>query len=324
MIEIAALVLGLVLVLALSAFSPARRRRSCRSTATGCVTSSEPSRKPRSCATSSPIPRKSWARSSPGTFSSTPRQVRSSPMPSPLSSRPKISRHVRSRSRSRTIVLTALILVFGEMLPKSLAARHPEGWSLLVIRPIAALIRLGAPVVWLLTRVSYGFLSLFGVSTGALSSAVTLEEIKAILYAGGVPEEERGSRRQMLRRVIELGEKRVAEIMVPRTGNGRSREGHPTRRHRSSDPEPAVLAHAPSTTGPWTTSLDFSSPRTSSPIGGRTSRSGSTRSCARRTSSPTRRKSNKRSNSSSIKGPTWRSSSTSTEASKASSPSRIF
>ena len=116
-----------------------------------------------------------------------------------------------------TIVLTALILVFGEMLPKSLAARHPESWSLLVIRPIAALIRLGAPVVWLLTRVSNGFLSLFGVSTGALSSAVTLEEFKGILYAGGVPEEERGSRRQMLRRVIDLGEKRVAEIMVPRT-----------------------------------------------------------------------------------------------------------
>ncbi len=116
-----------------------------------------------------------------------------------------------------SIGLIALILVFGEMVPKSLAARHPEGWSLLVIRPITALIKLGAPVVWLLTRVSNAFLSLFGVSTGALSSGVTLEEIKGILYAGGVPEEERGSRRQMLRRVIELGEKRVAEIMVPRT-----------------------------------------------------------------------------------------------------------
>ncbi len=116
-----------------------------------------------------------------------------------------------------TFALIALILVFGEMVPKSLAARNPESWSLFVIRPIAALIRLGAPVVWLLTRVSNGFLSVFGVSTGALSSAVTLEEIKGILYAGGVPEEERGSRRQMLRRVIELGEKRVAEIMVPRT-----------------------------------------------------------------------------------------------------------
>lgn len=116
-----------------------------------------------------------------------------------------------------TIVLTALILVFGEMVPKSLAARHPEGWSLFVIRPVAALIRAGAPVVWVLTKVSNRFLSLLGVSTGAMSSAVSLEEIKGILYAGGVPEEERGARRQMLRRVIELGEKRVAEIMVPRT-----------------------------------------------------------------------------------------------------------
>jgi putative hemolysin len=116
-----------------------------------------------------------------------------------------------------TIVLTALILVFGEMVPKSLAARHPEGWSLFVIRPVRALIRAGAPIVWLLTRVSNGLLTLVGVSTGALSSAVTLEEIKGILYAGGVPEEERGTRRQMLRRVIELGEKRVAEVMVPRT-----------------------------------------------------------------------------------------------------------
>lgn len=116
-----------------------------------------------------------------------------------------------------TIALTALILVFGEMVPKSLAARHPEEWSLFVIRPVAALIKAAAPIVWVLSRVSNGFLSLLGVSTGALSSAVTLEEIQGILYAGGVPEEERGSRRQMLRRVIELGEKRVAEIMVPRT-----------------------------------------------------------------------------------------------------------
>lgn len=116
-----------------------------------------------------------------------------------------------------TIVLTALILVFGEMVPKSLAARHPEAWSLRVIRPISALIKVSAPIVWLLSRLSNGLLSLLGVSTASLSSAVTLEEIKGILYAGGVPDEERGSRRQMLRRVIELGEKRVAEVMVPRT-----------------------------------------------------------------------------------------------------------
>lgn len=116
-----------------------------------------------------------------------------------------------------TIVLTGLILVFGEMVPKSFAARHPEAWSLRVIRPLSGLIRLLSPAVKLLTMVSNAFLSLFGVGTGALGSAVTLEEIKAILYAGGVPEDERGARRQMLRKVIELAEKRVAEVMIPRT-----------------------------------------------------------------------------------------------------------
>ena len=116
-----------------------------------------------------------------------------------------------------TIMLTGLILVFGEMVPKSLAARHPEAWSLLVIRPLSGIIRLLSPAVKVLTMISNGLLSLFGVSRGTLGSAVTLEEIKAILYAGGVPEGERGTRRQMLRKVIALAEKRVAAVMVPRT-----------------------------------------------------------------------------------------------------------
>ena len=115
-----------------------------------------------------------------------------------------------------TVALTALILVFGEMVPKSIAARHPEAWSLFVIRPVSLLIRLGAPIVWLLSLVSNAFLSLVGEGHTGLGTALTLEEIKAILYSGGVPEEESGGRREMLHRVIELGEKRVAEVMVPR------------------------------------------------------------------------------------------------------------
>jgi len=102
------------------------------------------------------------------------------------------------------------------MVPKSLAARHPEAWALLVIRPLSGLICLLSPAVKVLTMISNGLLSLFGVSTGALSSTVTLEEIKALLY-GSVPEDERGPRRQMLRKVIALAEKRVAAVMVPRT-----------------------------------------------------------------------------------------------------------
>ncbi|MFQ5790484.1 MAG: hemolysin family protein [Acidobacteriota bacterium] len=116
-----------------------------------------------------------------------------------------------------TIVLTGLILVFGEMVPKSFAARHPEQWSFVAIRPIVLLIRILGPAVRLLTLISNGFLRLFGEVPRPLQSKVTLEEIRAIVYAGGEAEDERGGKREMLRKVFELGERRVAEVMVPRT-----------------------------------------------------------------------------------------------------------
>ena len=116
-----------------------------------------------------------------------------------------------------TIGLTALILVFGEMVPKSFAARHPERWSLFVIGPITFLIKVLGPAVQLLTAVSNMFLKLVGERSQPLNHQITLEEIKAILFTSLKPENDRGRRREMLRKVIELGEHRVAEVMVPRT-----------------------------------------------------------------------------------------------------------
>ena len=116
-----------------------------------------------------------------------------------------------------TIGLTALILVFGEMVPKSFAARHPERWAFVVIGPITLLIKILGPAVRLLTAISNAFLRLVGERPRPLHHEITLEEIRAILFAGVDPESERGRRREMLRKVIELGEHRVGEVMVPRT-----------------------------------------------------------------------------------------------------------
>ena len=116
-----------------------------------------------------------------------------------------------------TVALTALILVFGEMVPKSFAARHPEKWSLSVIRPMIFIIKILGPAVRLLTAISNGLLGLAGAPTRPIRHEGSLEEIKAIVYAGGDTGEETGSRRQMLRKVLELGERRLPEVMVPRT-----------------------------------------------------------------------------------------------------------
>ncbi len=116
-----------------------------------------------------------------------------------------------------TFLLTALLLVFGEMIPKSVAARHAEGWSFVVIRPIVFFIKLLGPIVKLLTLISMGFLRLIGEPPRPLRHEMTLEELKALIQTGGETGEEPGGKRQMLRRVFELGETRVSEVMVPRT-----------------------------------------------------------------------------------------------------------
>jgi len=115
-----------------------------------------------------------------------------------------------------TFALTALILLFGEMIPKSIAARHPESLAFLVIGPVVFFIWLLSPVVKLLTLISNGFLRLFGEVPRPLRHEIPLEELE-ILVASAEMGGEPGGKRQMLRKVFELGETRVSEVMVPRT-----------------------------------------------------------------------------------------------------------
>ncbi len=143
-----------------------------------------------------------------------------------------------------TIILTCLILIFGEMVPKSFAARHPEGWSLWVIRPVVLLIKILGPVVRLLTLISTGFLRLFGERPRPVRFEVSIEEIKTLVYAGGNSAEERSGQRQMLRKVLKLGESRVSEVMVPRTGDRRRRGRRFARRDRVHHPEASFLEDA--------------------------------------------------------------------------------
>jgi len=115
-----------------------------------------------------------------------------------------------------TVVLTAVILVFGDMVPKSYAARHPEGWSFVAIRVILFFVKLLRPIVRLLTFVSESVLRLLGQKLDPQRHEITLEEIKAVVYAGETGAVE-GRKGRMLRRVLELSERRVSEVMVPRT-----------------------------------------------------------------------------------------------------------
>ncbi len=114
------------------------------------------------------------------------------------------------------IVITYLTLVFGELVPKQLALRHPERLAVQVAGPISVLAKTVAPAIWALRKTTYIVLRLFGPDPED-RRGVSEEELKAMLVEGaetGVLENEE---RDIIERVLRLADKPVRAIMTPRT-----------------------------------------------------------------------------------------------------------
>jgi putative hemolysin len=112
-------------------------------------------------------------------------------------------------------ILTPLILVFGEIGPKSYAAKYPEKLSFIVLAPIRAVVWLLTPVTWVVGGVSNLFTKLF--RGGDERPLISEDELRSFIefgeHAGVVAKDQR----KMLHGVFDLGEIRVRDVMVPRT-----------------------------------------------------------------------------------------------------------
>jgi putative hemolysin len=114
-----------------------------------------------------------------------------------------------------TLVITLFTIVFGELVPKSLALAHAERFALTAVRPVEFLGRLLAPLVWMLTATTSAITRLFGV-TEAQQDRLTAEELMILVERGGEQGVIEAEEQQMIGAVLELGEQRVHEVMVPR------------------------------------------------------------------------------------------------------------
>ena len=113
-----------------------------------------------------------------------------------------------------TVIATVLLLIFGEAIPKTVAARHAERTAILVALPIQWLSWLLLPASFVLERISAVFLFLSGGS--AVRTAVTVEEIKTMVTVGREAGTVERGEAEMIRRVLEFGDRRVQEVMTPR------------------------------------------------------------------------------------------------------------
>jgi CBS domain containing-hemolysin-like protein len=115
------------------------------------------------------------------------------------------------------IILTPIILVFGEILPKSIARRQSMDFSLRAARLLQLFNFILTPLVVTLTKLSNGVQSMLGFSPSQedKSNNVTREDLETIAELAAEQELVPQNSADMLQMVLELDEKPVADAMTP-------------------------------------------------------------------------------------------------------------
>jgi putative hemolysin len=115
------------------------------------------------------------------------------------------------------VVITLIIIIFGELSPKIFAIHNTEKIGLILIKPIVWLYYILRPITEIFVRISNFTIRLFG---GRPTSSIPVVSAKDITTVIDVSVEEgyiNESEKRMMAGVLELGDMQVKEIMVPRT-----------------------------------------------------------------------------------------------------------
>ena len=117
-----------------------------------------------------------------------------------------------------TVAMTVIIVVFSEVLPKTIAINHPDRVSLLVARPIAAFVALLGPVTLAMEAFVRWVLRLAGVRLGSIKNVLSGHEelrgaVDVLHREGSVVKADR----DMFGGVLDLRELQISDVMVHRT-----------------------------------------------------------------------------------------------------------
>lgn len=115
-----------------------------------------------------------------------------------------------------TAVMTVLVLIFGEITPKTIAANNSEKIAILVSRPIKLIIFLLTPVIWIFSIITNVIFKIFGIKSKGTQPYITEEELKAMVnvsHEEGVLQIEE---RQIINNVFQFGDMQAKEAMVQR------------------------------------------------------------------------------------------------------------
>ena len=115
-----------------------------------------------------------------------------------------------------TGTLTILILIFGEITPKTAATINAEKLALLFSRTILLLTKLLTPIIFIIDKITVFILFLMRVDTSGTNSGITEDELRTFVdvsHEEGVIESEE---RKMITNIVDFGDSIAKDVMIPR------------------------------------------------------------------------------------------------------------
>ena len=115
-----------------------------------------------------------------------------------------------------TGLLTLLVLIFGEITPKTIAAADAERLALVYARPVYFLMKFMTPAIWLVDLLSGLVLRLFHADLSGRDKVLTKRELRTIVDAGREDGAIKKHEHQVITNVFDFSGSLVREVMVPR------------------------------------------------------------------------------------------------------------
>ncbi len=115
-----------------------------------------------------------------------------------------------------TGLLTVLVLIFGEITPKTAATINPDSIALRYSKAIYGIIVVFTPLIFIIEKLAFGVMHVLGVDPNKKAHSMTESELRTIVdvsHEAGVIESEE---RRMVNNVFDFGDSQAKDVMIPR------------------------------------------------------------------------------------------------------------
>lgn len=115
-----------------------------------------------------------------------------------------------------TGLLTVLVLIFGEITPKTAATINPDSIALRYSKAIYGLMVVFTPLIFIIEKLAFGVMRILGIDPNKKAHSMTESELRTIVdvsHEEGVIESEE---RRMVNNVFDFGDSQAKDVMIPR------------------------------------------------------------------------------------------------------------